>query len=174
MTTAYEELIQNTRLYIDYIDDHYNNVQRAFRQLKLVFKDNPLIKNDWHYLILKSCIEQHDKSKFYPEEFAQYRLNFFTCKDEVKDPDEFGIAWKHHYTNNHHHWQYWTLPENDTNGILTLRMQIALFETVVDWTAMGYRFGNTALDYFTKHKAEITLPEFAMDYLEGLCIESNK
>lgn len=174
MTQQYEELIQNTRLYIDYIEDHYNKVQIAFRILEVKLKEHlPVLQSGWFYPSIKHSIENHDKSKFSPEEFIAYRRNFFPCKDELKNEDEFPLAWRHHYSTNDHHWQYWTLPENDTNGILTMHMQSALFETVVDWTAMGYRFGNSAHDYLHKHWEEIKLPEFAKDHLDMICVLSN-
>ena len=33
---------------------------------------------------------------------------------------------------------------------------------IIDWVAMGFKFGDTARDYYEKNKAEIELPEWAI------------
>lgn len=55
----------------------------------------------------------HDYSKFSRAEWTPYVNRFFGgragVEDKALDPQEFHEAWRHHYTHNPHHWEYWCL-----------------------------------------------------------------
>lgn len=69
----------------------------------------------------------HDWTKFTPAEAPYYGRQFFGDKG---DPNGFAKAWKHHYTNNLHHWEGWT------NGAYTYEMPERFArEMVADWFA---------------------------------------
>jgi hypothetical protein len=53
----------------------------------------------------------HDYTKFSKAEWSPYVDRFFRGnsgkEDKTYDPDSFKEAWKHHWQNNPHHWEYW-------------------------------------------------------------------
>lgn len=66
----------------------------------------------------------HDLSKFSPSEFIPYSRYYYGKPDH----EAYGRAWKHHYTHNSHHFEYWRnrpMPE------------VAIREMVADWMAAG-------------------------------------
>jgi hypothetical protein len=89
-------------------------------------------------------------SKFLPSEFIPYANHFYgkggvkKARDDsgyYKPTDtgdkEFDFAWLLHQTRNRHHWQWWTLPEDD-GGLKVLPMSaIAVKEMVCDWIGAG-------------------------------------
>jgi hypothetical protein len=36
---------------------------------------------------------------------------------------------------------------------------------VIDWMAMGYKFGDTAQQYYEANKDKIELPDYAVDFI---------
>jgi len=36
---------------------------------------------------------------------------------------------------------------------------------VLDWMAMGYKFGDTAQEYYEKNKEKIKIPSWAVDFI---------
>lgn len=58
----------------------------------------------------------HDMSKFNSEEFGPYARAFYDEDGNTTyvPSEEFDKAWKHHYTNNKHHWEYWVLHDVPT------------------------------------------------------------
>ena len=36
---------------------------------------------------------------------------------------------------------------------------------VLDWMAMGYKFGDTAQEYYEKNKEKIELPDWAIEFI---------
>ena len=162
--------IQKFREYLDYVERHYSNVQKAWKLIddKCANKGFKWHWDDflWHHIDQR--VKQHDLSKLSSEEFTQYRQFFYPTKDEVKDKDLFKSAWKHHKENNDHHWQNWT-NENSTNPYFEI---VCLVENIIDWVAMGFEFNDTAKSYYEKNKEEIKLPEWAIKemYLIFDCI----
>ena len=68
-------------------------------------------------------------------------------------------AWDHHKSNNDHHWQTWTQEGYGKDNI------IALIHNIIDWVAMGFKFGDTAKEYYEKNKDKIKLPKWAISYM---------
>lgn len=155
------EQINKTREYLDYIEEHVLNVQKAFGVMKEKCKDMRFIYDDLFYHTLNLDIERHDLSKLSENEFIQYRKAFYSTEFEPKyDMTE---AWKHHKTHNSHHWENWTL--NTSCTIHPDDWEIDCAHMVCDWMAMGYKFGDTAQLYYERNKEKIKLPECAVTFI---------
>jgi len=63
------ETIQKTREYLDYVEEHVNNVLKAFNIVSE--KCNRVINIDW--VSLYNSIQNHDLSKLSQAEFIPYR-----------------------------------------------------------------------------------------------------
>lgn len=78
---------------------------------------------------------------------SQYKVmvesgeQFWAWDFEVNRPEvdeAFNKAWKHHYRNNSHHWEYW-LSKNEANEDEPRQMGWDdRLEMLADWRAMGY------------------------------------
>lgn len=92
------EIIQKTREYLDYLEDHINNVNRAWQELQDKCKDMRFIYDDYVYFSIGDAVVNHDMSKLSKEEFIQYRIEFFPSDDENKklQYSEFDLAWENH------------------------------------------------------------------------------
>ena len=154
------ETINKFREYLDYIERHYDNVQKSWVLIKekcddkgFEFMENSSITN-----MIDIDVAGHDMSKLSAFEFTQYRQRFFPTEHEEKNEGMFELAWDHHKTWNSHHWQTWT-----TNKNLNIIEQIVCLVTnVVDWVAMGYEFNSTAKEYYEKNRSKIVLPDWAV------------
>ena len=151
------ELLAKTREYLDYVERHYNNVQKAWKELNEKCKGHGFnwLYDDviWHEI--NENIKIHDASKLSRYEFVNYRQFFYPTKDEVKDKELMDYGWQHHVEQNPHHWQNWTI--HHPNSI------VYLIENICDWMAMGYEFGDTAKEYYENNKSKIDLPKWAID-----------
>ena len=153
------EQIEKFREYLDYIERHYNNVQKAWAIVKEKCngKGFRFMYDDFVFHSIEMNVKNHDLSKLSESEFTQYRLNFFPADGEKKNKQAFGFAWEHHKANNPHHWQNWTVTYADYPYA-----DIYLVENIVDWMAMGFEFGDTAKEYYEANKEKIDLPEWAI------------
>lgn len=156
-----KEKIYKFREYLDYIEEHYENVQKSWKLLQEKCKHMNFIYDDSLFFELDAAIKAHDLSKLSSSEFTQYRQFFFPCKNEVKNKLLFNEAWEHHKINNDHHWQMWTEDDYGSNS----KRELALVHNVVDWMAMGLKFGDTAKDYYEKNKENIHFPEWAIELM---------
>ena len=160
------EQIQKFREYLDYIEEHYNNVQKAWKLLQDKCKGMQFISDDAWFFELDAQIKQHDLSKLSAEEFTQYRQFFFSTANEEKNKELFKVAWEHHKINNDHHWQTWNSDRKwIVGGISQTQKEMCLIHNIVDWVAMGFKFDDTAKAYYEKNKEEINLPKWAIDYM---------
>ena len=150
--------INKFREYLDYIEEHYNNIQKAWKLIndKCQNKGFAFISDDNLWFAIDSEVKHHDKSKLSMQEFTQYRQFFFPCENEKKDRDLFKNAWEHHKIKNSHHWQTWTMDGYGNDK------QVAFIHNLVDWIVMGFKFGDTARDYYENNKDEIKLPKWAV------------
>lgn len=147
--------IRETRKYLDYLEEHYNNVQKAWELLQDKCKDMFFISDDYTYIVLDKCIKEHDESKLSAEEFVQYRMYFFPVNEKEKENACFDDAWENHKKLNSHHWEHWTKQSKHTYS------EIFLIHNIIDWVAMGFKFGDTAQSYYEKNKKEIQFPDWA-------------
>lgn len=142
--------------YNRYIVDHISNVADAFEEMKVIFKDCSFINDPEIYRELQSNILIHDRSKFSEAEFEPYRMHFYPINDKEKEESKelFDEAWEHHYKVNRHHWDHWY---NKETGECETIPEVYLAELIVDWMAMGRKFGNTPLQYYENNKDKIQL-----------------
>jgi len=162
-----QKRIDKTREYLSYIEDHYNNVQKAWKELQEKCKDMRFIWDDFVFMTISSSIKNHDISKLSKEEFIPYREEFFSTDKEKKTmakliKDEFGQAWQHHQDLNDHHWQNWTISKNNYHPYF---WEVCCVHMVADWMAMGYKFNDTAQSYYEKNKGEIVIPDYAEKFI---------
>lgn len=160
----------NKNRYKEYIDNHRNNVRKAWENIKnneeciqLIKKYIPSISISTD--TLDELIYLHDLSKYESEEFDAYRKNFYPISQEEKDDNKqaFEEAWKHHYMNNLHHWDYWY----HTNNLNNMPF-IYVVEMICDWEAMGYQFGNTSKEWYDKNKDKIYIGDSQRELVESL------
>ena len=165
-----QDLDKNLKVqeYLDYINEHVQNVIMMYKQHFYPFLDtvneNLIIPNEYFSTEdfkaaieeLSSSIMNHDASKYGEEEFNAYRRHFHPTKaeeaeeDQQTQLDEFEEAWKHHYTNNPHHPQYWVNPDTGVSRDMNLG---AIIEMICDWDAMSYKFGQNTIDWY-ENKAD--------------------
>lgn len=87
----------------------------------------------------------HDWTKFTKEEFGQYARKYYggyypkslleaplgyTGRLNFEVKQEYLAAWRHHYTKNDHHWQYWIGYDEPQE-----MSEIAIREMLADWFA---------------------------------------
>ena len=147
-----QDYIDKSREYIDYLEEHLNNVKRAFNELSKVCEGMWWVGDDMAWHTLRSHVIHHDLSKFSKEEFTQYRDSFFPVNDYDKKGSGFDEAWENHKRENDHH------HESVTDLIHIVHM-------VIDWTAMGYKFGDTAQEYYEKNKDKINISDDHLKFL---------
>jgi len=154
-------IINKTRDYLDYLEEHINNVQKAFKEIEIKCKDMRFITDDLFYHTLHAEVERHDLSKLSEYEFIQYRKAFFPVDGDPKY--DMSEAWEHHKTMNPHHWENWT--SQTGCKIHPDDWEIDCAHMVIDWMAMGYKFGDTAKEYYETNKDRIKLPPIAIFFI---------
>lgn len=131
------------REYTHRLEAHIEAVQEAGRMLG----------------VNETQLQEHDRSKWSPEEFGPYALHF--CGGGA--PDLFYLAWLHHIHHNPHHWQYWIFPDGFTpkgtnveDGVVPMPGSYAL-EMVADWMGASkvYTSSWDMADWLTKNKPRI-------------------
>lgn len=143
--------IDKTREYLDYVEEHINNVQRAFAEI--VGKCIDLADNKT-WVSLKQDVVKHDISKLSGHEFTQYR-NYFYPVGGNADKSEFDAAWEHHKANNSHHHE-------------VVKTEADVIHMVIDWTAMAYKFGDSAQSYYKANKENINLKDWQLDLMHKI------
>lgn len=143
---AGQDYIDQARKYLNYLEEHLNNVKRAFQEVSEACKDMWWVSDDYLWHTFRSEVEWHDVSKFSQHEFTQYADKFFPTKHEPMEWHDNGFdkAWEHHKKHNRHHHE-------------TAMMSLDIVHMVIDWTAMGYKFNDTAKEYYEKNKDKINL-----------------
>lgn len=159
-------------LYREYINNHRTNVQRAWNLMKnnpecLEYIEKTIINSNIDAIIdcVDTLINNHDLSKFGPEEFDAGRKNFYPVSPEEREENlvNYDKAWVHHYTNNMHHWNWWDESNNEDKMPF-----IYVIEMICDWEAMGYHFGNNSKKWYEKEKGNIHLGTEQRIFAEGL------
>lgn len=81
----------------------------------------------------------HDYSKFSRAEWTPYVNRFFAgragVEDKAADSAEFKAAWRHHYTHNPHHWNFWLAYEDEQRPMAMPAHFVR--EMVADWMGAG-------------------------------------
>ena len=180
MDSRFLQILEKTREYLDYLEEHYKNVQWAFSEFKtalLSYKENretriiPEADSLCEILFysvesgksVMDCLERqvqnHDLSKFDEKEFTIYRKNFFPVDEKEKEDNllDFESAWDHHQKNNAHHYQHRTTEEYKEKK--KIRKLLDCIENVLDWMAMGKKFNQEIDEYYLEKKDEMDLSE---------------
>ncbi len=153
--------IEKTREYLDYIETHVLNVQKAWAEIQEKCNDMFFIQDDSYYESIGMEVQKHDLSKLSEYELVGYRKFFYPTSEESEFNSSYDIsrAWEHHKESNRHHWENWTLAyarhEKKERCIHCVHM-------VIDWVAMGYHSKNTAQAYYEKNKQTINIPNDAI------------
>ena len=157
MQLSGHEYLKQTRAYCDYLEEHFNNIARAFDEVYSKCKHLPFFADDYNYHTLYNQVEYHDLSKFMAEEFTQYRNQFFPAQGvpTIEKANAFTLAWIHHYSSNRHHW------ESAVNDIDVMHM-------IIDWTAMSYKFGGTAQSYYEANQHKIKLNSNLIEFMHTI------
>jgi len=148
--------IQKIREYCDYIEQHLTFVKKSWDIIKNSCKDMNIIYDDHLFYYIDAMVEMHDVSKISVEEFIPYQQYFFPTYN--KDNTNFDSAWEHHLDNNPHHWEKWAKMDE----LFPNEQSCHCVCMVVDWMAMGMKFGDTAESYYKKNKDKIIIPEWAV------------
>ena len=149
-----------------YINEHIENVTRAWQNMKSIPSLKDLIMKIWDkdtssidiesiYNTTESNIQVHDASKRGPDEFEYYRRNFYPVNDKEKEDNlqNFEKAWEHHYTNNMHHWDWWAISGNKEKMPLPF-----VLEMCCDWIAMSMKYNKEdAIGWYKTNKRQIKL-----------------
>ena len=143
-----QDYIDKTREYLDYVEEHIENVRLSF--IELVDKCSSIywIADDYRYYGLYAEVKQHDVSKLSAYELVQYRDNFYPVRPDRpieqkwQAKDAFNAAWEHHKLRNSHHHE-------------SLRNEFDVIHMIIDWMAMGRKFGDTPRTVSYTH---LTLP----------------
>ena len=156
------DIMPDNKQYLEYIKEHKKNVTKAFEVygeliIDLLYDDNVNKQLTWKKLYEK-IRDTHDDSKYETEEFEIYRRKFFPRNGEEPISDyEFNKAWLHHIHNNPHHPEYWVYVDydalNSDKPALVNYYQMdedSIIEMLCDWIGIGYKFNNTAYDYYYK------------------------
>jgi hypothetical protein len=123
-----------------YIEEHKANVRKFADWL---LENLPELFDNIDLELFNEMIDEHDDSKFSEEEFEPYAQKWFG--DGIKTL-EYEEAWRHHWTNNEHHPEFW-LGED--------MPYIYILEMLCDWGSFSMKSGdlNELSDfYFSKAK----------------------
>ena len=148
------ERILKTEEYCQYLREHINNVATAYGVISAACKDRNAFKDPALAADFRKEIRQHDASKLDVEEFTAYRESFYGCEaDGPTNQQDFANAWLHHYTYNDHHWENWDTLELTVENAPSFESR--MLHMVIDWTAMGYKFGDTARSFYESERCGV-------------------
>ena len=133
--------------YDEYLEDHIENVKKAFNwmidQGILDFLD----LNDDEIEKYSKVIYNHDNTKCWADEYEAYDRYFYPDEYEDNPPfsqrvEEYHRAWLEHIHRNPHHWQHWVLI-NDNGFFTVLPMpEVYVIEMICDWWSFSWKKGN--------------------------------
>ena len=104
---------------------------------------------------------------FSEEEFNGYRQWFYPVKESEKNKSVFDKAWQHHYTNNPHHWEYWT--NNSLEGVPAYEIPIQyVVEMLCDWAAMSLVFGDKPSEFYNNKKETMVIHKDTKRFIDKL------
>jgi hypothetical protein len=113
--------------YKTYVEEHKDRVRQFAEWLRGKL---PEVFDGVDLDVFNELIQEHDDSKFSEEEFEPYAQHFYGDK---KNDFEYEEAWKHHWTHNEHHPEFW-LGED--------MPYIYILEMLCDWGSFSIASGN--------------------------------
>ena len=150
--------IEKIREYLNYLEEHILNIQKAWLEIQEKCNDMFFIQDDNYYENIGQAVIEHDLSKVSEFEFIQYQKSFYPSENQ-KDKYDMSESWKHHLDNNSHHWENWT--KKYSTGLYKQDWVVSCVHMIIDWMAMGYKFNDTAQSYYEKNKHKINIPDKA-------------
>lgn len=164
-----DELItQKRQEYLNYIEEHINNVKKAWANLISITAIQSFLAgfDNSRQLIAITAdnVNVHDKSKYSEEEFEPYRRHFHYIDEKEKEDStaDFEKAWDHHKENNMHHWDWWA--EHNQSDKMSIPF---VLEMCCDWIAMSMKFQkNNAYEWYLDNKNKIILGVFQKSIME--------
>ena len=148
--------------YSKYINTHIENVGRAFELFGRRIYEYCIARRSEPYPTFESIelkVSKHDQSKYSDEEFKAYRLRFFPTKKEFEEigqdeiRNQFDEAWKHHYTYNSHHPEFWSIGINKESNKLHMSIG-SIVEMICDWIAMSMNFHQSTYEWWMSPKGK--------------------
>lgn len=163
-----EEQKRKETEYKQYVDEHVNNVNKAWEEMKNknMIIDFICAESQTSRSILLPTVDalilSHDRSKYGADEWEPYRIHFYSVNNIEKQSSEaeFERAWEHHYTCNMHHPEHW-------KDNLDKMPMIYIVEMCCDWIAMSMKFGGNAYEWYHKNGlVEFKFSETQKEWLE--------
>ena len=161
--------------YDEYLEDHIENVKKAFNwmidQGVLDFLD----LNDDEIEKYSKVIYNHDNTKYWADEYEAYDRYFYPDEYEDNPPfsqrvEEYQRAWLEHIHRNPHHWQHWVLI-NDNGFFTVLPMpEVYIIEMICDWWSFSWKKGNLyeIFDWIDENSPHILLDDEAIRLVEKI------
>lgn len=137
--------------YDDYLKSHISNVQKAAEWLLFHF---PELLKDMDENRLRNNLNNHDQSKYLPEEYDAYDAYFYGGNKSHKVVSDFNLAWLHHIHQNPHHWQHWILIHDDEPEEILEMPKEYVIEMIADWWSFSHKCGNLGeiFNWYEQHK----------------------
>lgn len=161
-------------MYNLYIEEHRENVKKAFKWLK----DNNILKDFDVDVIMDTeynCCEIHDESKLNPDEYEAYDLYFYGKNRSYQVVQDFNKAWLLHIHRNQHHWQHWVLINDYPNeGEIIIDMpDCYIIEMICDWWSFSWKKDNLneIFEWYEKRKSYIKLSDSTREKVENILNE---
>lgn len=164
-----------SKAYDEYLEDHIENVKKAFNwmidQGVLDFLD----LNDDEIEKYSKVIYNHDNTKYWADEYEAYDRYFYPDEYEDNPPfsqrvEEYQRAWLEHMHRNPHHWQHWVLI-NDNGFFTVLPMpEVYIIEMICDWWSFSWKKGNLyeIFDWIDENSPHILLDNETIRLVEKI------
>lgn len=159
--TKYKTIKEADIAYKSYVDNHICLVQEAFNRffneifLCVKNRDNARYSYNEFSAQLYRNVMNHDRSKYSAAEFEPYRKYFYPSKEDTDSKEqmekEFNLAWEHHYKNNPHHPEYWTI-DIENRPHVNRMSNYAFAEMLCDWIAMSMNQKDSVYDWWFGRK----------------------
>ena len=150
--------------YKEYVDAHIANVRLAYDSFahdivnyvlryNRGVRYNGLLTETRQELMekVKQLVSIHDASKYTGYEFTQYAARFYPCEEDVSNEKEvkenFKEAWKHHYTNNPHHPEYWKVADSEKEKYDEMSNKYFV-EMILDWISVSITKKSSTYDWW--------------------------
>ena len=155
------------------IKTHLKYLRYVLRHKWFVLIEGRKLGLGWWRLIV------HDWSKFSSAEFGPYARFFYGDEPSSKTggpmrkaTPEFAAAWKHHWQNNPHHWEYWA--ESNFKGksfshLIAPMPDVFRREMLADWRAAGRAITGTdnTVGWYAIQRDKIVLHPETREWIES-------
>lgn len=161
--------------YDEYLEDHIENVKKAFNWMIDQGVLDFLNLNDDKIEKYSKVIYNHDHTKCRADEYEAYDRYFYPDEYEDNPPfsqrvEEYQRAWLEHIHRNPHHWQHWVLI-NDNGFFTVLPMpEVYIIEMICDWWSFSWKKGNLyeIFDWIDENSPHILLDNETIRLVEKI------